>query len=997
MVPYFRYVYKLYLPLLILVYVLIQSAEGQIQGKINTEELQTISSLSELFNENIVVQEKRPEWENKLNPVLRSMIRQSDHLQKRSITEWTHSSSLPLSLSINDAGERSISVFIRTDGISTPSVPGLEVLTQIEDIVVARIPVNSLEYLARDPGVIHIDASMKRNRLNNEGRKDVGADKVHQGIDLPSQYRGEGVLVGVIDSGIDFTHPDFSNEQGSRIQYLIEYTPNGFVEWSKSQIDANPGSVTQRDLDETFGHGTHVTGSAAGGGKVNPDMMGVAPESDIIFVKGLENGGFPDEAVVLGTQYIFNKAAELGKSAVVNLSLGSNFGPLDGSSEYEEALSNLTGPGRIIVAAAGNEGFELIHAGGNLPASTRNATILLPNNYQEMAANMWYKPGVVSHVAIGAIYFEDGEFFYLGNTDFVPVGSLMDYTPFVYDEILLGYVGIDARTTNDPRNGDGNIFIEILGDPENEVYLSNIIWVVIYDSNVSGQFNMWSFGGEFYNSVFGFQGVNEVLGSTTSTIGSPATAKKIIAVGSHVTKSNWVDIDGMQRQWSNPHPSRDPNQSVVAQLGQRSYFSSQGPTRDGRIAPDITAPGELIFSSLSSHLTEDQGYERPLVLQGGQYVGMQGTSMASPHVAGIVALMLQRNPTLTYEEVLQILQQTARSDSHTGSLPNNLFGAGKVDAHAAVQNVQGGGSVGPGEPTVLRYFDPQTNQNVVVLDTVFPIDSGFVYGTNRYLDRAKATAFTLPDGQPGGEISEVKIWFAYKRDGLTNETYHIHVYGGAAQDGPSGTPIASHEYQLRDINADATIGTQNQPTVHTFSQPITVGSNFFVAVDFGAYDQTGAGNAAIATTDFLGQRVSEEWEQWNDGAWHNISDAWTGQQEAAGTGTNGAHMWIEVNLGTAVSVPDDGKSLPTTLALEQNYPNPFNPVTVIQYSVPEAAHVSLIVYDVLGREVQTLVDSEMEVGTYKVNFEANNLSSGLYFYRLSTGYQSIVRKMMLLR
>ena len=938
--------------------------------------------------------------DEKLDPALRVLLQHPHSLGKINSSGGRDYASLPFAISRDESGMVWVDLLVEVaDGFDIGRLSHINArnTVQVGSIVSMSVPKDRIETLAMDNGIRFIELAGRRKQLNKAGRIDIAADKVHNGLDLPKQYRGDGVIVGVIDSGIDFSHPDFNADNGSRIQYLVEYTNDGVFEWTKQQIDTDPSSVTQRDLDDGGGHGTHVAGTAAGGGKQNVEYTGIAPQSDIIFVKGMIEGGFSDNTVVGGCQYIFSKADELGKPAVINLSLGSNFGPIDGSSLYEQALSSLTGPGKIIVAAAGNEGFQLIHAGTTVPASTQNITFLLPDNSSQSFVNMWYKQGVISEVAVGAFILDQNqELVYLGNSDFVQAGTFMDYTPLVYDEFLLGYVQIDARTIADPRNGDGNIFIELVGDPDNNVLLDEVIWVVIYNSNTAGRFDMWSFGGEFWPAVVGINGVNEVPGDTHSTIGTPASAHNVIAVGSYVTTNSWMNFDNQLLQWQNPDPTRQTNNPVVPSIGQKSYFSSFGPTRDGRTAPDISAPGELIFSALSSHLTEGQGYIRQLVLQGGNYIGQQGTSMASPHVAGVIALMLQANPTLTYEQVLSVFQQTARTDSWTGSVPNNLFGAGKIDAHAAVMSVAGTGP-GPGEPSVLRYFDPESEQRVITIDATLPIDSGFVFGTNRYFDKAKATAFTLPPGQNEGYISQINVWFGYKRDGLTNETYRILVYNGTAEGGPTGDPITSNEYLLNSVNADATFGTQREPTIHTFSEPITVGSSFFVAVDFGSYGESGIGNAGIVSSNPVGQRVSEAWEQWSDNTWHNISDAWTSQQGTPGSGTNGWHMWMEVNIGGTTSAQDVTASIPSSIHLEQNYPNPFNAVTVIQYSLPEAANVSLIVYDVLGRVIKNLVDDEMEAGVHKVQFEANELSSGLYFYRLTAGQQSIVRKMMLLR
>jgi minor extracellular serine protease Vpr len=613
-----------------------------------------------------------PEF-TKSDPALRLLLRQFQDTDGIAENRASDPGRQPYNLrQIN--GEWWVGVFLKVQvgsGSGFLSAIGARNITEIGSIISAEVPVQRIPDLARLDQVQFIETAGRRTSLNKQGRISINADKVHSGTDLPQAYRGEGVVVGVIDSGIDFTHPDFSDNNGSRIQYLYEYTGTSQLEWSKQQIDTQPELVTQRDLDDGVGHGTHVTGTAAGGGRHNSEYTGIAPKSDIIFVKGMVNGGFSDNNVIGGSQYIFEKAAQMGKPAVINLSLGSNFGPLDGTSLYEQALSDLTGPGKIIVAAAGNEGFDLIHAGGTLSSTTRYATFILANNSGQAAVNMWYKPGVVSQVAVAAFVLDQNqELFFLGSSEFVPAGGFMDYTPLAYEQNILGYIGVDAQTTADPRNGDGNIQIEIVGDPENNINVNEIIWVIVYDTQVQGKFDMWSFGGEFWPSIVGiaadFPGIVELPGNSNSTVGSPASAEKIISVGSYVTTNSWTDIDNQARQWGNPDPTRQTENQVMPQIGQKSYFSSVGPTRDGRIAPDISAPGELIFSPLSSHLTEGQGYQRYLVLQGGNYVASQGTSMASPHVAGVVALMLQINPELTYEQVLDILRETARTDSFTG-------------------------------------------------------------------------------------------------------------------------------------------------------------------------------------------------------------------------------------------------------------------------------------------------------------------------------------------
>jgi minor extracellular serine protease Vpr len=938
----------------------------------------------------------------KSDPAMRLLLRQFQDTDGIAETRKSDPDRHPYNLrQIN--GEWWVGVFLKVregSGSGFLSAIGARNITVIGSIVSAEVPVQRIPDLARLDQVQFIETAGRRNTLNTQGRISINADKVHNGTDLPRAYHGEGVVVGVIDSGIDFTHPDFSDNNGSRIQYLYEYTGTSQLEWSKQQIDTQPELVTQRDLDDGVGHGTHVAGTAAGGGRHNSEYTGIAPKSDIIFVKGMVNGGFSDNNVIGGSQYIFEKAAQMGKPAVINLSLGSNFGPLDGTSLYEQALSDLTGPGKIIVAAAGNEGFDLIHAGGTLSPTTRYATFILANNPGQSAVNMWYKPGVISQVAVAAFVLDENqELFFLGSSEFVPAGGFMDYTPIQFEQNIVGYIGVDAQTTADPRNGDGNIQIEIVGDPENNVNVNEIIWTIVYDTQTQGKFDMWAFGGEFWPSIVGiaadFPGIVELPGNSNSTVGSPASAEKIISVGSYVTTNSWTDIDNQARQWGNPDPTRQTENQVVPQIGQKSYFSSVGPTRDGRIAPDISAPGELIFSPLSSHLTEGQGYQRYLVLQGGKYVASQGTSMASPHVAGVVALMLQINPELTYEQVLDILRETARTDSFTGSVPNNLFGYGKVDAYEAVRKtIEIYGAPG-GPSATLRYFDPESEQRLIILDSFAPVDSGFVFGTNRYLDMAKASVFTLPEGATEGQLSQVNVWFGYRQAGLTSESYNIAVYNGNASAGPAGAPIASQQFLMKDVNSDNSFASGKEPTVHIFDEPVTVPSTFFVSVEFGTYNNSGVGRAAIMATEAQGRRIPEVWEKWSNGSWNNVSDAWFGQ--SGNPGNNGWYMWMEAELGTTVDVTEENPEIPSLITLEQNYPNPFNPETRIRFSLPEVSDVSIDVYDVLGRHVTSLADSRFEAGTHSVAFNGSALGSGIYFYRMQAGSTVLTRKMMLLK
>ncbi|MEO0557551.1 MAG: S8 family serine peptidase, partial [Bacteroidota bacterium] len=293
-----------------------------------------------------------PAWGSKVDPALLALspspARDARVAQMRVEDE-------PIAL-YRIGGRTLVDLLIET---STPdalaAMPGVELRTVAGDIAVVRADLDALPALAGHTQVRYVEAARVRQSTrepvassmrgsvgsNEDGRADIRADVVQTGGGgLPRAFRGEGVVVGVVDSGLDVTHSDFSTGAGTRVHFLIEYLENGGeLTWTKAQIDA--GGVSQRDGDGGGGHGTHVTGSAAGNGTTQAAQRGVAPNADLVFVKGVRdadsNGGFSDADVIDGVSRIFQQAADLGQPAVANLSLGGHFSPHDGSSLYEQA------------------------------------------------------------------------------------------------------------------------------------------------------------------------------------------------------------------------------------------------------------------------------------------------------------------------------------------------------------------------------------------------------------------------------------------------------------------------------------------------------------------------------------------------------------------------------------------------------------------------------------------------------------------------------------
>lgn len=625
----------------------------------------------------------------RMDPLLRSVVRAFRHDNSPANGAFDGLASV-ISLRESDAGAVEVAVFIASRQVAnTRTVVGAlggTVRTTRGGIITATVPVAALETLAEHPDTRALQASSQSRPCMNVSHVEINADDVHAGIGLNRPYRGNGVVVGVLDSGIDWKHEDFDwSDHTSRIQYLWDMSgtsnpPSGYTygtEYTKAQINAN--TCGEIDGNGGHGHGTHVTATAAGSGFAHPSYVGIAPESDIVFVKGIRdhdsNGGFADADVVDGCSYIFSKAVAMGKPAVINLSLGGQVGPHDGTSLYEQALSSLTGPGRIIVAAAGNAGGDFIHlsyptqAGSDYNDALETVWIADGSNLIT-AADMWYDNGAIS-VGIAAY---DAFAQLIGYTSPVAPGQLLDNMPFTVNGTTYGLISIDAQTVSDPFNNASRVVVVI--DSDNGTYPINSVFWSLYTFG-SGTFDAWIITGGLFTTDSGtwFR-----PGDNEKSVGSPSTAMEVISVASYVTKNQWVDINGATQ-------IQLDNLGNLVTVGDISWFSSLGPSRDGRLKPEIAAPGEAIVSALSTDLSIGVGVQPENILHTGKHLKMQGTSQASPHVTGTVGLMLERDAVLTVAEVRAALSGSARRDGFTGTVPNTTFGHGKLDALGAVSRI----------------------------------------------------------------------------------------------------------------------------------------------------------------------------------------------------------------------------------------------------------------------------------------------------------------------
>jgi subtilisin family serine protease len=453
---------------------------------------------------------------------------------------------------------------------------------------------------------------------------------------------GKGVVVGVVDSGFDLSHPAFSSGGALRVDALWDQTTGEkIVGWQnvKDRWDQGTGFAVDQ-----LGHGTHVASIA--GGSAFSGISGVAPDARFVLVKT------DFQQIASGVKWCFDTSN--GKPCVVNLSLGGHFGAHDGQGIEERVLSTLAGAGRIIVAAAGNEREDNIHIGARFaPSQTETVVFDVEQNAQPQAVmTLWYDVSddfdivLVSpsgiEIAVPAVGMSDGR---------VTDGATIEV----------------ARNVSNPATSV-QTQITLTFSPQAVFNGSLSGWGLRMTCRLAnvGRLDGWMAGEQLAK----FRAGSGRMIEATRTIGMPATANNVIAVASHVTKNTWTSGRGTEI-------------ARIAVVGRSSRFSSQGPTRDGREKPEISAPGEMITAALADGSQEAQREDRVNVAA--QTLALEGTSMATPMVTGAIAALLERNRALTPAEALQALRDGARKDIFTGGLSwTPEYGYGKLSLRGAM-------------------------------------------------------------------------------------------------------------------------------------------------------------------------------------------------------------------------------------------------------------------------------------------------------------------------
>lgn len=484
---------------------------------------------------------------------------------------------------------------------------------------------------------------------------------------------GRGVIVVVVDSGLDFRHPDFitydaAGRPTSRLLYLWDTTrqdfdaaklgskppysyPNGAsigTLYTREQLTAELRATSRRiPPADTNGHGTAVAGIAAGNGNAageqRADYAGVAPDADLIGVRiggdtsGLANAWLLNAAAA----WVDRVATAAGKPAVINCSFGGHSTPHDGTTVAERHLTALFPPtarGRAIVISAGNEGNDGIHAQARFTGQNQAGPFLWFAERNTILRVFFRGP------APGALKLEDLSF----QTPALQGQGIASAPP----QLLSAYVR--------PQTGEAVA----------EFLVSQGISAVVFWHKAGQQVQADAYLGSGF-----FQ---REIQRPAELVGDPGTAEGAITVASY-DWNNRFHAEG-RAMFLKDTCGNDP---MV--LGALSCYSSPGLSRSGTVKPEIAAPGQW-FAASHARLANGEPVNPGMADTTGHYRLFNGTSAAAPYATGVIALMFQKKPTLTAGEVKRLLGRHATADARTGRVPNPQWGYGKLD-YAAVINI----------------------------------------------------------------------------------------------------------------------------------------------------------------------------------------------------------------------------------------------------------------------------------------------------------------------
>ena len=603
-------------------------------------------------------------------------------------------------ISTNDYEKQTISLIIKVEEGKAQEVEealknlGAEVYGNEHNLLTIKTTVGNIDAIQNISQVKKISRGTRVHKRTNITRQVTNTDKILNAVvgddtNLPKAYTGKDVVFCIIDGGVDFTHPAFKDAEGrSRIKAV--YNPYGSTgsftyagEKFPGKLYDTPEEIATLTTDyKDDSHGTHTIG--IGAGTHHNEWGGMAPDADIVYGYLAPDYNDPvqdDETENWGmiNEINFMQAylKENNKPGVISLSLGTQMGPHNGKGITTEFLDNVANSGIPVVIAAGNEGDLPLHIYKKLNSSTETVKTFVSNggmNKYDPVAVYARSKGKLS-IGVQIVKKSTGEVVYSSpvvastsnnfyGADFELTSSTSTWKKY-FSGTLYGCAYIDYDL------GVSNAFILPDGSIKNSLY--DLAVVVGGESGL--EFDMWedSYNGFISRNLTGFSaGLNDM------SMDDWTSAPGVISVGAY----NHTNL----KRTTSQTPIK-----LSTTVGNYSNFSSFGTTFNNVVVPTISAPGYMVVSSVNHYESSYSNVSKaqPNMVWGDYaYDQMSGTSMSTPCVAGIVALWLEADPTLTCAEIKEIMSSTAINDEFTTASPDK-FGKGKINALAGIQKILG--------------------------------------------------------------------------------------------------------------------------------------------------------------------------------------------------------------------------------------------------------------------------------------------------------------------
>ena len=548
-----------------------------------------------------------------------------------------------------------------------------------ENFLLVEIPIAQLQTLSQLADVVEMAMPQRAYPFLKEARKMSQVDEVHAGKELYTPFKGKDVIIAVIDQSFEFRHAAFLDKDGnSRVKWLWDrsgYSTQATSNRSKSATQKVPVGTDLQDHG-AGGHGTHTTGIAAGS-DVGNGQYGVAPEADVIMIPST----FLDTEVLEDVRFVRTQAKKAQKPWVVNMSFGSQEGPHDGSTGYDQNMS-LVGKnkGGILVASAGNDGDRNLHMKRNIAVGDSCFILFDYLEYDKLTDDQKKSKTFTFDLWSQSTDKVDR----IEATPFLFINNKVVYKDASYWKSHAWFHDAQSKFTHKYQSKFWIKLPQVRMEENDATILFGLRLKNISKDQAELVHGWVSQGGSYVDnkSIPKIDRKRVLKGDNEYTVADAAgNIPAAITVGAYTSRHT--------------HTNKITKQSVTFtdDRGKRSYFSSMGPVLNEKVKkPTVLAPGAQVCSAMNKlHPGFDEKnwmISEKVKVNGDYYyyADMQGTSMASPFAAGVIALWLEANPNLDHNDIEEIIDKTSyKIYPGKSNNWNKITGYGRINAYKGLK------------------------------------------------------------------------------------------------------------------------------------------------------------------------------------------------------------------------------------------------------------------------------------------------------------------------